>query len=72
MKKVTYHLAVLLIFIFVLSTAMQARATKYYYTGTLFTQSIGNGDPSFLGDSIQITVDTLYHLISFHPETITS
>jgi hypothetical protein len=62
MKKVADRLALPLIFIFVLFTAMQARATTYYYTGNLFTQSVGNGDPSLIGDSIQITVDTLYHL----------
>ncbi len=59
MKKTACHLILLSIIFLVLSIATETKATTYYYTGNLFNQGTGTGDPSLLGDSIHITLETV-------------
>jgi hypothetical protein len=59
MKDRVCHLILLPIIFFLLSMVTEARATTYYYTGNVFNQGSGTGDPSLLGDSIRITLKTV-------------
>jgi hypothetical protein len=59
MKKTACRLILLSIIFFVLSIATETKATTCYYTGNLFNQGAGTGDPSLVGDSINITLETV-------------